>query len=131
MRVSKRDGRAVERGLDQRVALVAQLEQENGASSASSRKKILSPSHIGSAGTAALSTQLSTPSLHSRSVPVKPPAVKRYMYSPSHVSDKNVTTPRQRQSVSVRPVSSYASRRRHSSGVSLPSNFPPMPTHLS
>ena len=28
MRVSKRDGRAVERGLDQRVALVAQLEQE-------------------------------------------------------------------------------------------------------
>ena len=33
--------------------------------------------------------------------------------------------------VSVRPVSSFASRRRHSSGLSSNSNLPPMPIHLS
>ena len=48
-----------------------------------------------------------------------------------HLSDMNVMMPRSRNESSTRPVSSRTSRRRHSSGVSSGSKWPPTPIHLS
>ena len=71
--------------------------EKNGVSGSwISARNSLSPSHWGSAASASLCSHSSTPSLHSRSVPVQPVAVNRCIYSPSQISDTKVMTPRYR-----------------------------------
>ena len=107
------------------------LREKNGASCASRRRKMRSPSQSGRPGTALFSTHASSPSTHGpANVPSNASEVKRCIYSVGHTSDTNVTSPRYRQSVSIRPVSSRTSRSRQSSGLSPSSHLPPTPIHL-
>ena len=62
--------------------------------------------------------------------PVHSSAVYRWMNSVMLPQIK-VSRPRARKRFSVRPVSSFTSRSRQSSGLSNRSNFPPTPIHLS
>ena len=108
------------------------FSRKKGASCHSKSRKILSPSHWGSVFRNSRLTHCKSPSSQVFSSPSKPSAVNRYIYSPSQGPlVRKVTIPRHFQLVRVRPVSSLASRRRHSSGVSSGSNLPPMPIHLS
>ena len=107
------------------------FSEKNGSFSSSSRKKILSPSQTGSSFTLDFSTHSRHPSLHSVISPLYASAVYKNIYSVCCLSQIKVTMPRSRHLSSVSPVSSRASRSRHSSGDSSASKWPPMPTHLS
>lgn len=107
------------------------LSEKNGAFSRSRRKKILSPSHKFRSSILAIGNHSSVPSSQAVSSPVKFVAVYRHIYSAGSSSERKVTIPLKRYSVSVRPVSSFTSRKRQSSGLSPASKCPPTPIHLS
>ena len=71
-----------------------------------------------------------SPSLQVIRSPVNASAVKRHIISGSCWSLTNVIRARKRYEVRVSPVSSFTSRKRQSSGDSLPSACPPTPIHF-
>ena len=111
--------------------LYTSFKEKNGAFSCKSFKNILSPSHRFSFNRSSFLIHSRTPSLQEIISPVYPSAVYRHMYSVPHTSETKVTIPRNFQEVSVRPVSSFASLKRQSSGLSPSSKWPPIPIHLS